>query len=128
VLSNLMIESLDLEVGRLLVETGLAQRGDDGRLVYRPDATDTMVIILGDNGSLGSTVKVPFNPERAKGTAYQTGVWVPLIVSGPLVEGAPSATWSTSPTCSRSSARSPASPTCRRACRGRSTPSRCCRT
>ncbi|MBX3028174.1 sulfatase-like hydrolase/transferase [bacterium] len=85
VLSNLMIESLDLEVGRLLVETGLARRGRDGRLVYRPGQTETMVVIIGDNGSLGTTVKVPFSVSRSKGTAYQTGVWVPLIVSGPLV-------------------------------------------
>ncbi len=85
VLSNLMIESLDRELGRLLVATGLARRGRDGRLVYRPGATDTMIIIVGDNGSLGTTVKVPFDVSRAKGTAYQTGVWVPLVVAGPLV-------------------------------------------
>jgi len=30
-------------------------------------------------------VKVPFNIQRAKGTAYQTGVWDPLIIAGPLV-------------------------------------------
>jgi arylsulfatase A-like enzyme len=85
VLSNLMIESIDAEVGRLLVETGIAQRGGDGRLIYQPGRSDTMVIIVGDNGSLGSTVKEPFDTSRAKGTAYQTGVWVPLIVAGPLV-------------------------------------------
>ncbi|MDX2165423.1 MAG: sulfatase-like hydrolase/transferase [Deltaproteobacteria bacterium] len=85
-LSNLMIESIDLEVGRVLVETGLARRGRDGRLIYRPEATNTMVVLVGDNGSLGTTVKVPFSIDRSKGTAYQTGVWVPLIVSGPLVK------------------------------------------
>ena len=56
-------------------------------LVYSPRRTDTMVIVVGDNGSLGSTVKPPFDGSRAKGTAYQTGVWVPLIVAGPLVNG-----------------------------------------
>lgn len=86
VLSNLMIESLDAELGRLLVETGLAEWGQDSGLIYQPRRTDTMVIIVGDNGSLGTTVKQPFDPSRAKGTAYQTGVWVPLIVTGPLVE------------------------------------------
>jgi hypothetical protein len=86
VLTNLMIESLDAEVGRLLVETGLAHRGDNGQPVYRPGRTDTMVIVVGDNGTLGSAVKQPFDPQRAKGTAYQTGVWVPLIVAGPLVQ------------------------------------------
>jgi hypothetical protein len=53
--------------------------------VYSPQSTDTMVILLGDNGSLGFSVKEPFDVTRSKGTAYQTGVSVPLIVSGPLV-------------------------------------------
>ena len=30
-------------------------------------------------------MKLPFDPTRAKGTAYQTGIWVPLVVAGPLV-------------------------------------------
>jgi hypothetical protein len=84
-LSNLMLESLDLEIGRLLVAIGVASRDAEGGLVYTPESTDTMVVILGDNGSLGTTVKLPFDPSRAKGSAYQTGVWVPLIVAGPLV-------------------------------------------
>jgi Sulfatase len=85
VLSNQMIEALDTELARLFVETGLASRGPDGSLVYDPKKTDTMIILVGDNGSLGYTVKAPFDPQRAKGTAYQTGVWVPLVVAGPLV-------------------------------------------
>lgn len=84
-LSNLMLESMDLEIGRLLVAIGLASSDPDGNLVYAPEATDTMVVILGDNGTLGNTVKEPFDLTRSKGSAYQTGVWVPLIVSGPLV-------------------------------------------
>lgn len=86
ILSDKMIESIDLEIGRLLVDTGLAERGPDGRLIYDPSRSDTMLIVLGDNGSLGNTVKLPFQPSRAKGTAYQTGVWVPLVIAGPLVE------------------------------------------
>ncbi|MGB7291189.1 MAG: sulfatase-like hydrolase/transferase [Thermodesulfobacteriota bacterium] len=85
VLSNLMIGYIDTEVGRLLVETGIAQRGGDGRLVYQPGGGDTMVIIVDDNGSFAPTVKEPFDRMRTKGTVYQTGVWVPLIVAGPLV-------------------------------------------
>ena len=57
-------------------------------MIYDPKQTDTMVILVGDNGTLGTTVKPPFDPQRAKGTAYQTGVWVPLIVAGPLVNEA----------------------------------------
>jgi hypothetical protein len=85
ILSNQMIEALDTELGRLFVETGLATYGPDGKLLYDPKKTNTMVILVGDNGSLGYMVKLPFDPTRAKGTAYQTGVWVPLVVAGPLV-------------------------------------------
>lgn len=85
ILSNLMVESLDLEIGRLLVAIGVASQDAEGGLVYTPESTDTMVVILGDNGTLGTAVKLPFDPTRAKGSAYQTGVWVPLIAAGPLV-------------------------------------------
>jgi arylsulfatase A-like enzyme len=85
-LTNLMIEALDTEIGRLLVSTGMAQRDGAGQLVYNPKAANTMLVILGDNGTLGGSVKLPFDTSRAKGTAYQTGVWVPLVVAGPLVD------------------------------------------
>jgi arylsulfatase A-like enzyme len=85
ILSNQMIESMDTEIGRLLVETGLASQDSQGGLLYNPAATDTMVVIVGDNGTFAPGVKAPFDPYEAKGWVYQTGVWVPLIVSGPLV-------------------------------------------
>lgn len=85
VLSNQMIESLDRELGRVMVEVGLATRKPDGTLDYHPEATDTMVVIIGDNGTYAPGVKAPFDPNHAKGFVYQTGVWVPLIVAGPLV-------------------------------------------
>lgn len=85
VLSNQMIEAMDAEIGRLLVETGLASRDAQGQLLYDPAATDTMVIIVADNGTFAPGVKAPFDPYEAKGWVYQTGVWVPLIVAGPLV-------------------------------------------
>lgn len=64
-----MTEAMDAEFGRLLVETGLARRADDGRLLYDPKASNTVIVIVGDNGSLGSAVKLPFQLDRAKGTA-----------------------------------------------------------
>jgi len=82
---NGMTEAMDTEFGRLLVETGLAKRKPDGSLAYDPKASNTMIVIVGDNGSFANNVKSPFDLTRAKSTAYQTGVWVPLIVSGPLV-------------------------------------------
>ena len=84
-ISNEMEEALDYEIGRLMTAIGLATRGPNGRLIYDPRKTDTWVIFVTDNGSLGTVVKFPFDPTRAKSTAYQTGVWVPGIVSGPGV-------------------------------------------
>jgi hypothetical protein len=84
-LSNQLLESMDTEIGRLLVQTGLASNNPDGSLNYQPQNTNTMVVLIGDNGTYAFGVKPPFNPSRAKGFVYQTGVWVPLIIAGPLV-------------------------------------------
>ena len=85
ILSDQMIEAMDAEIGRLLIETKLA-KVSGGQRVYQPEKTNTMLVIVGDNGSLGFTVKLPFDITRSKGTPYQTGVWTPLIVAGPLVK------------------------------------------
>jgi hypothetical protein len=85
ILSNLMAEAMDKEIGRLLVSTGLAQYGPGGDLVYNPQASNTMIAIIGDNGTYFSSVKYPYNLTRAKGTAYETGVVAPLVVAGPQV-------------------------------------------
>jgi arylsulfatase A-like enzyme len=85
VISNQMIEAMDTEIGNLLVSTGIAHRNSNGTLDYHPERTNTMVIIIGDNGTFAPGVKDPFDPNRAKGYVYQTGVWVPLIIAGPLV-------------------------------------------
>ena len=84
-LSNQMEEAMDHEVGRFLVSAGLATRDDSGKLIYDPAASNTYIIVVSDNGSLGTVVKLPFDKSRAKSTAYQTGVWNPAIVSGPKV-------------------------------------------
>jgi arylsulfatase A-like enzyme len=84
-LSNQMVEAMDTEIGRLLVEIGVASKRPDGSLEYDPGASNTMVVIIGDNGTYAQSVKAPFDIQHAKGYVNQTGVWVPLIVSGPLV-------------------------------------------
>jgi arylsulfatase A-like enzyme len=66
------IEAMDSEIGRLLTGLGVA-------------ASSTNVIFVGDNGTPGEVVEPPFVSSRAKGTVYQGGVHVPLIVSGPAV-------------------------------------------
>lgn len=83
-LTDAMIEGLDQAFATLMIETGIAFENSEGELVYNP-ASNTLVIVVGDNGSFGPTVKLPFDTARAKGSAYQTGVWVPLIVAGDQV-------------------------------------------
>ncbi|MDG2333748.1 MAG: sulfatase-like hydrolase/transferase [Myxococcota bacterium] len=83
-LTTLMVEAIDTELSRLLVSIGAATLDDNQSLVLNPNS-NTLIVIVGDNGTLGYSVKLPFDPTRAKGTAYQTGVWVPLIVAGPMV-------------------------------------------
>lgn len=81
-----MCESLDLSIGQMLVDLGLAVDKDGVVSLIDPKQTNTMIVVFGDNGSLGSTVLPPFAPTYAKQTVYQTGVWTPCIVAGPMVE------------------------------------------
>lgn len=85
-LATQMVESIDHEVGRLLVEAKLATYNSDGTLNYQPEKTNTYVVFTSDNGTWATSVRSPFDPLRAKGTTYQTGVSVPLIISGPDVK------------------------------------------
>ena len=80
-----MAEAADKELGRLLVEANLATYRSDGSLSYDPKKTNTYVIFTSDNGTWNTSVRTPFDPERSKGTAYQTGVWVPLAITGPNI-------------------------------------------
>jgi arylsulfatase A-like enzyme len=85
VLGNQVIEAMDKEIGRLLVGAGLATEGDDGSLEYTPAGSNTMVVLIGDNGSFIPIVKPPYDPSRSKGTIYETGVLAPMIIAGPGV-------------------------------------------
>ncbi|MBI3705309.1 MAG: sulfatase-like hydrolase/transferase [Rhizobiales bacterium] len=84
-LLNMMIEGADVQIGRTLSQLGLGTLGPDGRTLTSLNLDNTVVVIIGDNGSQGQAVRAPFNPVRAKTTVYQTGVWVPLIVAGSVV-------------------------------------------
>jgi len=68
-----MIEAMDAEIERLLASLSPEVRAN------------TYVIFMGDNGSGGRTVRPPFGQGRAKGSIYQGGINVPLIVTGPGV-------------------------------------------
>ena len=81
-----MVEGIDKELQRVLVETGIAKKGNNGLLVYNAKAANTVIVVVTDNGSFADNVRLPFDPAHSKGTVYQTGVWVPLIVAGPMVK------------------------------------------
>ena len=69
-----------------MVGIGLATSGPGGQLIYNPKKSNTYIIVVTDNGSNGAVVKVPFDATRSKSSVYQTGVWVPGIVAGPIVK------------------------------------------
>jgi hypothetical protein len=79
--ANQMIEAMDHEFGRLLLATGLAKKVGS-QVVLTAASANTIIIYVNDNGSLGTQVRLPFDPTRAKGTAYQTGVWTPMVIAG----------------------------------------------
>jgi len=83
--SNLMLYALDKEIGRLLIGAGLATALPSGDVQYVPGATNTMIVVCGDNGTYFASVNPPYNPFRAKASPYQTGVAAPVIVAGPMV-------------------------------------------
>jgi len=65
------LEALDTEMGRLLDAV---------------DLESTFVILLGDNGSPGAVVQLPFEAGSAKGSLYEGGVHVPMVVAGPGID------------------------------------------
>ena len=82
-LTRQMLEGIDLEVRRLLENTGLASFDGDEIVAIDPDTT---IIMLGDNGTYYPSVNAPYNFARAKATAYQTGVSVPVSIAGREVD------------------------------------------
>lgn len=68
-----VLEATDAEIGRLL-------RGIDPDTLAR-----TTVFLTSDNGTSTMGVVPPLDPGHAKGTAYQGGLSVPLVVAGPAV-------------------------------------------
>ncbi|MCY3000724.1 MAG: sulfatase-like hydrolase/transferase [Planctomycetota bacterium] len=67
------VQALDSELGRLLA-------GIDPVVLAR-----TTVILMGDNGSPNEVVTPPSISGKCKGTLFEGGVRVPLIIAGPQV-------------------------------------------
>ena len=64
-----MTEAADTELGRLLAEL----------------PANTYVIMVSDNGPFNKAVEPPLDPNRVKGTLYQGGIRVPMLIVGPGV-------------------------------------------
>ncbi|MFT4541332.1 MAG: arylsulfatase A-like enzyme [Planctomycetota bacterium] len=64
-----IIEALDAEIGRILKSLD----------------PNTIVIVIGDNGTSGEITSAPYPSDHGKGTVHEGGVHVPLIISGPGV-------------------------------------------
>ncbi|MFN3582244.1 MAG: hypothetical protein ACK4VV_17440, partial [Pseudomonas sp.] len=75
----------DTEIRRVLLSAGVYIENAAGELEYNP-ASNTVVALIGDNGTYGLAVKAPFLPTRSKGSVYQGGIWVPMIVTGGAIE------------------------------------------
>lgn len=74
-----MVQAMDTEIDRLL------------KLI---DLTTTTVIFMGDNGTLNSVLQPPFPNRHGKGSLYEGGVNVPMLIAGAGVDSSLSNTTS----------------------------------
>ncbi|MFN0077948.1 MAG: sulfatase-like hydrolase/transferase [Prosthecobacter sp.] len=67
---NAAVQAMDTEIGRLLASV---------------DLNVTTVIFIGDNGTDTQVAQSPYSSSKSKGSLYEGGVRVPLIIRGPNV-------------------------------------------
>lgn len=65
-----MVENVDYEIGRVLDSLTPKER------------VETTVIILGDNGTGKRVIQVPYDRTQSKGTVYEGGIRVPMVIAG----------------------------------------------
>ena len=65
-----MIESIDFEMGRLFDN------------IPASELENTVIIFVGDNGTSQNVIELPYPGNRGKGSLYQGGVHVPMVISG----------------------------------------------
>jgi arylsulfatase A-like enzyme len=68
-----MLEAADTELGRVLASMSADLRAR------------TTIIVFGDNGTWQDVITPPFDRSRGKGSLFDGGVRIPLIVAGPFV-------------------------------------------
>ena len=62
-----MVECVDLRIGEMFAQI--------------PDIDDTLIVFMGDNGTLDTLAEHVFDDGRGKNTVYESGVRVPLIIA-----------------------------------------------
>lgn len=65
-----MLESIDYEIGRLLNKIPSAE------------LSNTIIIFIGDNGTTEQVIQSPYAITQSKGSLFQGGVHVPMIIAG----------------------------------------------
>lgn len=65
-----MVESLDYDLGRLMDN------------IPEDELDNTIIIFIGDNGTPGQVAQTPFSSNTSKGTLFQGGINVPMVISG----------------------------------------------
>ena len=64
------IEAMDFQIGRLLSSMSAEKRDN------------TIIVFIGDNGTVNSVAQSPFVSSKVKSTLYQGGINVPMFISG----------------------------------------------
>lgn len=64
------IEAMDFQIGRLLSNIPTDERDN------------TIIIFVGDNGTVNQVAQSPYSSSKVKSTLYQGGINVPLFISG----------------------------------------------
>ena len=72
---NSLVAAMDTELNRL-------HSGMDAQTL-----ANTYIIFIGDNGTPVAVTSSPFDEQHAKNTLFQGGVHVPLVISGPGING-----------------------------------------
>ena len=74
--------------GRLVFEAMVSAMDTEiGRLLEAVDLEETVVIFVGDNGTVASLADPAIVPgRRGKGSIYQGGIHVPLVIAGPGID------------------------------------------
>ncbi len=64
------IEAMDYQIGRLLAN------------IPENEKDNTIIILIGDNGTTNQVAQSPYSSQKVKGTLYQGGINVPMFISG----------------------------------------------